>query len=123
MSGGDVFSVWDNNVLTSPFLFLYNLIDFILFSYFLMPVIKSAIKQLRKNIKAREKNALERRKVKKSMKMLEKYLKDKKYEEAKKQVAIVASQLDRMAKKNIIHSNKAARKKSQIMKKINTLGK
>jgi small subunit ribosomal protein S20 len=123
MSGGDVFSVWNNNVLTSPFLFLYNLIDFILFSCFLMPVIKSAIKQLRKNIKAREKNALERRKVKKSMKMLEKYLKDKKYEEAKKQVAIVASQLDRMAKKNIIHSNKAARKKSQIMKKINTLGK
>jgi len=88
-----------------------------------MPVIKSAIKQLRKNIKAREKNALERRKVKKSMKMLEKYLKDKKYEEAKKQVAIVASQLDRMAKKHIIHPNKAARNKSQMMKKINTLGK
>jgi small subunit ribosomal protein S20 len=88
-----------------------------------MPVIKSAMKQLRKNIKAREKNALERDDVKKSIKMLEKSLKDKKIDDAKKQALSIYSKLDRMAKKNVIHPNKAARKKSQIMAKLNKSGK
>jgi small subunit ribosomal protein S20 len=88
-----------------------------------MPIIKSAIKQLRKNIKAREKNSLERDDVKKNIKILEKLLKDKKLNDAQKQAFMVYSKLDRMVKKNIIHPNKAARKKSQVMAKINKAGK
>jgi small subunit ribosomal protein S20 len=88
-----------------------------------MPIIKSAIKQLRKNIKAREKNSLERDDVKKNIKILEKLLKDKNLNDAQKQAFMVYSKLDRMVKKNIIHPNKAARKKSQVMAKINKAGK
>lgn len=84
-----------------------------------MPVIKSAEKQLRKNLKAREKNQLQKEEVKKSIKKMEKLLKAKKYEDAKKIANDVYSKIDRMAKRKIIHHNTAARKKSHLAKWIN----
>ena len=38
-------------------------------------------------------------------------------EEVKKQIPVVASMLDKLAKKNVIHKNKAANLKSKLMKK------
>lgn len=41
--------------------------------------------------------------------------------EAEKFLPEVVSQIDKLAKRNLWHENKAARKKSQIMKHINSL--
>jgi small subunit ribosomal protein S20 len=43
--------------------------------------------------------------------------------EATKEFPDVASMIDKLAKKGIIHKNKAANLKSKLSKKINTLGK
>lgn len=42
-----------------------------------------------------------------------------KIDEAKKQMAVLASRLDKAVKKGVIHKNKAANHKSAMMKKIN----
>lgn len=39
--------------------------------------------------------------------------------EAEKNLPVVASQLDKLAKKGVIHKNKAANLKSKLMKKVN----
>ena len=43
--------------------------------------------------------------------------------DAAKQLPEVASMIDRLAKKGIIHKNKAANLKSKLTKKVNALGK
>lgn len=83
-----------------------------------MPITKSAQKQLRKNVKARAKNTSEKENSKKLVKSLEKLVKEKKTEDAKKMLNDAYSKLDRLVKKNIMHKNTAARKKSGMMKKL-----
>ena len=43
--------------------------------------------------------------------------------EAGEKLILVASQIDKMAKRGIIHKNKAANLKSKLAKKVNTLAK
>ena len=45
----------------------------------------------------------------------------KEKEEAVKQLPIVSSMLDKLAKRNVIHKNKAANLKSKLAKMINKL--
>lgn len=79
-----------------------------------MPIIKSAKKRVRVSTKATVRNAKTRRTVRETVKEFKKALaggKSKDIEEAKN---AAISAIDTAEKKNVIHKNKAARKKSQI---------
>ncbi|MBD3330354.1 30S ribosomal protein S20 [Candidatus Peregrinibacteria bacterium] len=84
-----------------------------------MPLIKSAKKRLRQNRKRRERNFPLRSKLKTVIKQALKLAKDGKEAEAKAYLPRAFSVIDIAAKKNIIHPNNAARKKSRITKAVN----
>lgn len=50
-------------------------------------------------------------------------IEEKKVDEAKAAVVVASSSLDKAAKKGVIHPNKAARRKSRLMKKLNQASK
>lgn len=81
-----------------------------------MPVTKSAIKNLRKSRKNAIRNKTFKSRVKDQVKEIAKLITGGKVEEAKKLAPKVTSMIDRSAKKNIIHANKAARQKSALAK-------
>lgn len=83
-----------------------------------MPITSSAIKSLRKSRKNEVKNNGFRKKMKDAIKALQKQISggEAKPADLKKSVSTTVSLLDRAVKKNLIHKNKAARKKSQIAK-------
>lgn len=80
-----------------------------------MPIIKSAKKRVRVARKATVRNAKTKRSLKTAVKALQSALKggakvaDKEHRKAQ-------SAIDQAVKKNVIHKNKAARKKSQLSK-------
>lgn len=79
---------------------------------------KSSIKRIRQTEKRRLQNRYyaktARNAVRKLRAMTEK-------EEAAKQLPVVSSMLDKLAKRNVIHKNKAANLKSKLAKMINKL--
>lgn len=79
-----------------------------------MPIIKAAIKDLRKSRKHREVNKLAKNKVKDSIKDFKRLIADGKREEALKKLSEVTSIIDKAAKNNLLHKNNAARKKSAL---------
>ena len=74
-----------------------------------MPVIKSAIKKLRKDKVRTARNDIFR-------KTLEQAVRSAKKQKTAKSVSAAVSQLDRAVKKNMIHKNRAARIKSALAK-------
>lgn len=68
-----------------------------------MPVLKSAKKKLRRDIKKTKLNNLYRKRYKKAL---------------KKDINVAYSEIDKALKKRIIHKNKAARLKSRVAKRI-----
>ncbi len=80
-----------------------------------MPIIKSAKKRVKVARQATIRNAKTKRNLKTAVKAFQTALKDgdKKAGEALK---AAQSAIDQAAKKNVIHKNKAARKKSQLSK-------
>lgn len=74
-----------------------------------MPIIKSAIKKLRKDKKRTVRNKALKRRYKD---LVKKALGEPTEENIKKAVSVI----DRAAKRNIIHKNKASRLKSRVMK-------
>jgi len=86
-----------------------------------MPQTKSAKKELKKTIKRTAKNKVAKNNLDYLFHNFKKALaaKDKKkIQELNKKIT---KALDKAAKKNIIHANKAARKKSRLMKKVNMI--
>ena len=85
-----------------------------------MPITSSAIKSLKKSKKNAERNASFKKKMKDAVKALQKYVgsADAKAKKVQEMASETVSIVDRAAKKNLIHKNKAARKKSQISKLI-----
>lgn len=81
-----------------------------------MPQKRSAKKELRKSAKKRQKNLLIRQQIKTALKKLKKTLENKDTAKNQETLNLVYKALDRAASKNIIHKNKAARKKSQLAK-------
>ncbi|MBS3770151.1 MAG: 30S ribosomal protein S20 [Bacteroidales bacterium] len=84
-----------------------------------MPTHKSAEKRVRQD----QKKKLHNKYYAKSMRTAVKKLRnttDK--EKAQEQLPRVLSMLDKLAKKNIIHKNKAANLKSKLTKHLNSLG-
>jgi len=79
---------------------------------------KSALKRIRSNEKKRVLNRYQHKTTRNAIKALR--LIDNKNEAAEK-LAIVTSMIDKLAKKNIIHTNKAANLKSKLTKHVNAL--
>jgi small subunit ribosomal protein S20 len=72
---------------------------------------KSSIKRIRNSATKRTRNRYQAKTVRNSIRDFL-ALKDK--AEAQKQLSVLSSQLDRLAKKNVIHKNKASNLKSEI---------
>lgn len=76
-----------------------------------MPVIKSAIKKLKQSLKHQAHNRATKRTVRDLVELFKKHPTPKAYTEA-------VSALDKAAKTNVIHKNKAARLKSRLAKRL-----
>ena len=87
-----------------------------------MPVIKSAKKRVKVAAKATARNSRYKRQMRESLKAFAAALSSGKTAEIAKQQRAAVSALDVAAKKNIIHANKAARKKSQLAKRAKEAG-
>jgi len=88
-----------------------------------MPVKKSAIKALKQSKKRQLRNKNVKKNLKDLIKKTQKAIVDSKKEEVQKLVHATQKALDKAAQKKIIKKNTAARKKSRMMKKFNTLSK
>ena len=86
-----------------------------------MANLKSSIKRARQNIKRRARNravvSRTRTAVSKATRLIASGDKD----EARQAVVQAISEVDKAASKGIIHPNKAARRKSRLMAKLNSL--
>lgn len=83
-----------------------------------MPQHKSAVKRVRQNEKRRQRNQSQRSKMKTLVKNA---LETTDKEEAEEAVKKATSYLDKMASKELIHENYAARKKARLDKHVNNL--
>ena len=72
-----------------------------------MPVTKQARKKLRKDIRREKKNSELKNRFKKT-------LKNSRKSPTEKKLSVAAKIIDKAAKKNVIHKNKAARLKSRL---------
>jgi small subunit ribosomal protein S20 len=77
-------------------------------------------KDVRQAAKRRDRNKYYGKTTRNAIRDL-KALKAKK--EAEEKIPLVASMIDKLAKKGIIHKNKAANLKSKLTKKVNSMGK
>ena len=88
-----------------------------------MPQRASAVKELRKSRKRRQRNLSAKKELKNAIKSFLKVLQtddNKKREEA---LRVVYKVLDKTASKKIIHKNKASRQKSRLAKKLKSSAK
>ena len=79
---------------------------------------KSALKRIRSDEKKRQRNRFQHKTTRNAIRDLKSLTKKK---EALKKISSIISMIDKLAKKNIIHSNKAANLKSKITKHISSL--
>ncbi|NGP87772.1 30S ribosomal protein S20 [Fodinibius halophilus] len=83
-----------------------------------MPQHKSAVKRVRQNEKRRQRNQGQLSKMKT---LVTKALETTDKEEAEEAFKEASSYLDKMAAKDLVHENFAARRKSKIAKHVNNL--
>ncbi len=83
-----------------------------------MPIIKSAKKRVKQAEKRRERNFPVRSSMKTHIKKVLLLAKEGKKQEAEKELPSAYKIIDTAAKKNIIHNNNAARKKSRLAKTV-----
>jgi len=83
-----------------------------------MPRRKTSLKKTRADKKKHLRNLRVKIQLKKALKKFEALLSAKNAGEAKTVLVKVLSQLDKAAKKHIIHSKTADRKKSRLMKRL-----
>ena len=81
-----------------------------------MPIIKSAIKRVRVTERKRKVNLVKIRRYKELIKRFETLLTEGNVAEAQKLFPQVQKAIDLAAKKNLLHKNTAARKKSRLAK-------
>ena len=81
-----------------------------------MPIIKSAKKALRQNVRRRKQNVKRKADLKSVIKQYKKLIASGDKAEAQKHLSQVYKKLDKSAKVNIIKKNKAARLKSRLSK-------
>lgn len=83
-----------------------------------MPKQRSALKRLRVDKKRRLRNIKIKQELKKTLKKFQALISAKNTEEAKALLKKVYSQLDKAAKKKIIHPRTASRRKSRLTLKL-----
>ncbi len=88
-----------------------------------MPINKSALKRERQSNERNLKNRITKSKVKTAFKKLIDSIEAKDKKEIDANLKLYISEIDKAVKNGVFHSNKAARNKSRIMKKINNLFK
>lgn len=81
-----------------------------------MPIIKSAKKRVKVANKAAVRNSKTKRSLKTAIKSFSKVLGASDKKQALKALDKVQSELDKAAKKGVMHKNKVARKKAQVAK-------
>lgn len=86
-----------------------------------MPNIKSAIKRVRTNEKKNAQNTMVKSDMRTAVKKVEAALVISEATAAASTFTVASSKLDKAASKGLIHKNAAARKKSRLAKKINSL--
>lgn len=79
-----------------------------------MPIIKAAIKHLRQSQRRRARNRIFKVRVKEGIKEIVKMAQAKKFDEVARHLPQITSLIDKAAKKNILHGNNAAHKKSRL---------
>jgi small subunit ribosomal protein S20 len=87
-----------------------------------MPITKQVIKRVKQAETGRARNRHYGNRMKSLMKLLLGYVRKGEAEQVRKTMPEAMKAIDMAAKKNIIHKNNAARKKSRIQKAINTMG-
>jgi small subunit ribosomal protein S20 len=87
-----------------------------------MPIIKSAKKRVKVSNKAATRNSKTKRVLRDAVKSFKAALSSGKSADIEKAHKQVNSAIDTAAKKNVMHKNKAARKKSQISKELKSAG-
>lgn len=83
-----------------------------------MPNTSASKKSLRQNERRRARNAKKKKKLKDTIKSFEKTVESGEIEKASDMFSEVQKIIDKAAKTNIIHENKAARTKSRLTKKL-----
>ncbi|CCQ94273.1 ribosomal protein S20 (BS20) [[Clostridium] ultunense Esp] len=86
-----------------------------------MPNIKSAIKRVKTSEIRRLRNIAVKTDLKIAIKKVEHAVAQQDKENVKTYLQIATKKLDKAASKGVIHKNKAARKKSRLMSKVNKL--
>ena len=86
-----------------------------------MPIIKSAIKQMRKSAVRRARNQEVKSRMKSMIKLILGYIQKGEADKANKILSDVIKSIDMAAKKNILHSKNAGHKKSRVQKAFNSL--
>ena len=81
----------------------------------------SALKQMRQSLKHRARNRKNLSQVKTQVKKLRAAIAKGDAEAAKKSLSETVGEIDRAAKKGVIHDNAAARYKSRLSRKVNAL--
>ena len=87
-----------------------------------MANIKSAMKRIKTNEKARLRNKSVKTNLKTTEKAFEQAIISGDKEEATKAYKLASKKFDMAASKGVIHKNAANRKKSKLAKKVNALG-
>lgn len=85
-----------------------------------MPITKAAQKAMRVSERKRIRNQPIRSQCKTSVTKAEKLIFSGKLDDARKAVTDAVSTLDKAAEKGVIHPNNAARRKSRLVKKLNS---
>ena len=80
-----------------------------------------AKKRARQNVKSRTTNRARKSRVKTQVKHLEEAIDSGNVEAATEQLRLVTKKLDKTASKSTMHKKTAARKKSRLTKRLNTL--
>jgi small subunit ribosomal protein S20 len=96
---------------------------YLLISYpYQMPITSSAKKALKRDLVLTERNAYFKIAMKRAIKALRKGVASKVEKTELQQLLVQAYQaIDKAARRNIVHTNNAARKKSRLTKMINTI--
>lgn len=83
-----------------------------------MPIIKSAKKALRQNVKRRAKNKTSKQKFKSIIKSTKVLAAGKNFDQAKSNLPLIYKALDKAAKTGAIKPNTASRKKSRLARMV-----
>ncbi len=81
----------------------------------------SAKKRIRQNAKAKARNRWRKDQIKEVVREFDSAIKANDKAKASEQLKVVFSKLDKVAARNTIHKNAAARKKARLAKKLNAL--